>query len=321
MEKILFSLAVVFSGLTAGYLLSVFTPSLVFGSALNALTRKNLQRGALFFLNPVAIIGSIWMLDLKHIELFVMPLMGILAISTGGAAALLIARMIKLTRRETGAFFCSGGFTNIGSIGALVCYAFLGEQGFALVPLYKIFEELSYYSIGFPVAKSFSESASGGKKQRKNIFKDPFILAALGSMAAGFMLNLSGLERPAFYGSVNALIIPAASFMLLVSIGMALQFSRMKGHLLKALTLLPLKHLFIPALTFSAALAAGLGNIEDALPLKVVLILSAMPVGFLSLVPPALYDLDIDLANTCWIVSNSFMIVTVPVLMVLLTLF
>ena len=140
-------------------------------------------------------------------------------------------------------------------------------------------------------------------------------------MAAGFILNLSGLERPAFYGPVNALIIPAASFMLLVSIGMALQFSRMKGHLLKALTLLPLKHLFIPALTFSAALAAGLGNIEDALPLKVVLILSAMPVGFLSLVPPALYDLDIDLANTCWIVSNGFMVVTVPVLMVLLNLF
>ena len=259
MEKILFSLAVVFTGLTAGYLLSVFTPSLVFGSALNALTRKNLQRGALLFLNPVAIIGSLWMLDLKHKELFVMPLMGILAISTGGAAALLIARLIKLNRRETGAFFCSGGFTNIGSIGALVCYAFLGEKGFALVPLYKIFEELSYYSIGFPVAKSFSESKTSAKKPRKNIFRDPFILAALGSMAAGFMLNLSGLERPSFYGSVNALIIPVASFMLLVSIGMALQFSRMKGHMLKALTLLPLKHCLFRRLLFPQPLPPASG--------------------------------------------------------------
>ncbi|MDX9801843.1 MAG: hypothetical protein RBT69_10965 [Spirochaetia bacterium] len=321
MGKILFSLAVVFSGLTTGYVISAFFPLLSFGSDLNVRARKNLQRTALLVLNPIAFVGSLWILDLNHIELFAMPMMGILAISTGGAVALLIAKIIKLSRRETGSFFCCGAFTNIGSIGALVCYAFLGEKGFALVPLYKIFEEFSYYSIGFPIAKSYSESAAGVKGQRKNIFKDPFVLAALFSIASGFILNLSGLKRPEILGPVNALIIPAGSFILLVSIGMAMQFRRMKGYIWKALTLLPLKHLFIPALTFTAALIAGLGNVEDALPLKVVLILAAMPVAFTALIPPSIYDLDIDFANTCWLISTGFMVVTVPVLMVLISLF
>jgi hypothetical protein len=65
----------------------------------------------------------------------------------------------------------------------------------------------------------------------------------------------------------------------------------------------------------------GLGNIEDGLPLKVVLILSSMPVGFTAMVPPTIYDLDIDLSNASWIVTNSALIFVVPMLQYLITLF
>ena len=278
-----------------------------------------LQRIALLFLNPIAFIGAIWILNLKHLQIFAMPVMGILAISAGGAASLLLAKIIKLNSRETGSFFCCGSFTNIGSIGALVCFAFLGEKGFALVPFYKVFEDLLYYSIGFPIAKSFRYKAAGiPEEQKKNIFTDPFVIAAVASIITGFILNYSGISRPQILGPVNQIIIPAASFMLLVSIGMAMQFRKMKGYLFHAISLLPVKHLLVPALTFTAAYFAGLGRIDDALPLKVVLILSSMPVAFVALVPPALYDLDLDLANTCWLVSTAFMIVTVPVLMILI---
>ena len=321
MEKILFSLITVFAGLTAGYVITLFFPSCSFGSDKNVRIRKILQKGALLYLNPVAFVGSIWILDLRHLQLLSMPLMGILAISSGGAAALLISKVLKFNRSEKGSFFCCGAFTNIGSIGALVCYSFLGEAGFALVPLYKIFEEFLYYSTGFPIAKSFSISDSDKAGGKKSIFKDPFVLVAVFSILTGFILNFSGIRRPDFFGVLNSLLIPLAAFLLLVSIGMALQFRKMKNHVSKALILLPLKHLIIPSLTFSAAFAAGLGSIDNALPLKVVLILSAMPVGFTALIPPALYDLDIDLANTCWIVSTSFMVVTVPLLMFLISLF
>jgi hypothetical protein len=37
-------------------------------------------------------------------------------------------------------------------------------------------------------------------------------------------------------------------------------------------------------------------------------------VGFLGLVPPTLYGLDRNLANTLWLVSNTSLALTIPVL-------
>ncbi len=67
-----------------------------------------------------------------------------------------VNKIPKTGKREAGAFFSCGAMTNIGSIGALVVFHFLGEEAFALVPLYKIFEPVIYYIIWFPIAKSFS---------------------------------------------------------------------------------------------------------------------------------------------------------------------
>ena len=47
---------------------------------------------------------------------------------------------------------------------------------------------------------------------------------------------------------------------------------------------------------------------------------AAMPVGFIAMVPPTLYDLDIDLANVCWLMTNGLLVVLVPLLMFLLHL-
>ena len=46
-----------------------------------------------------------------------------------------------------------------------------------------------------------------------------------------------------------------------------------------------------------------------------VYILSAGPVGFISVIPPTLYDLDADLANTCWLVCNSLLLIQVPIIL------
>ncbi len=60
---------------------------------------------------------------------------------TGGGLAFLAARASRLNRKQTGAYIVCGGFTKIGSPGALFCYIFPGEPGFALVSFYKLFEE------------------------------------------------------------------------------------------------------------------------------------------------------------------------------------
>jgi hypothetical protein len=49
-------------------------------------------------------------------------------------------------------FSLFSSMTNLGSIGSLVAFLILGEQGFALVPFYKLFEEAWVYGRCFPIA-------------------------------------------------------------------------------------------------------------------------------------------------------------------------
>ncbi len=80
----------------------------------------------------------------------------------------------------------------------------------------------------------------------------------------------------------------------------------------QSVTISAIKFVIIPIVTCSAAYFAGFGQILDGLPLKVVCIVSSMPVGFNALVAASIYDLDLDLANSCWLVSTSLLLVIVP---------
>jgi hypothetical protein len=44
-----------------------------------------------------------------------------------------------------------------------------------------------------------------------------------------------------------------------------------------------------------------------------------MPVGFTALVPPSIYDLDIDLANAGWMVTTALLVIVIPLQMLIVT--
>lgn len=322
--KLIYSFALILFGLLAGYAIRMLADR---GAArlpvsIEAL-RKWLQRTALLFVNPVAILGAVWIVRIDDIRLAALPFTGLFAIVTGGVLALMASRVLGHGPKKTGAMFCCGAFTNIGSVGALLCFVFLGEPGFALVPIYKLFEEFSYYSIGFPIARHYGGNTTvdeGAWRRIMRLAGDPLIIVTVASLALGGILNASGLPRPAFYESVNAVFIPLGTVMLLISIGLALRFRRVQGYLKEGLTVAAIKSALVPVLTSSLAWVIGFGDIDGGLPLKVVLILSSMPVAFTALIPPSLYDLDIDLANSCWFISTSLLAVVLPILLFAISL-
>ncbi|NPV05326.1 MAG: hypothetical protein HPY67_11400 [Syntrophaceae bacterium] len=316
--KLLTSFTVILAGLLLGYAIQVLAARGVIRLPLPIDSlRKGLQRAALLFVNPVAIVGATWIVSIRDAALAALPFVGLFAIVTGGVLALGAARILHLPPKKTGALFCCGSFTNIGSIGALVCYVYLGEPGFALVPIYKIFEELSYYSIGFPIAKHYSGYAvvEGRWDRVRGLLRDPLILVSVSALVAGGALNASGLDRPAVYGPVNAVLIPLQAFMLLVSVGLALRFRRVGDYLRESAAVAAIKFAAVPALTCALAVGLGFGRIDGGLPLKVVLILSSMPVAFNALIPPSIYDLNLDLANSCWFVTTAMLALVLPVLL------
>jgi predicted permease len=317
-SMLLYSFGIILSGLLAGYAVQrLAARGLIRLPVSMEALRKGLQRTALLFLNPVAIVGATWIVSIRDAALMALPFVGLFAIVTGGVLALGAARLLQLPPKKTGALFCCGSFTNIGSIGALVCYLFLGEPGFALVSIYKIFEELSYFSTGFPIAKYYSGCglAEGRWDRVKSLMKDPLILVSVTSLLLGGALNLGGVERPAIYGTVNAVFIPLAAFMLLVSVGLALRFRRVGGYLREAAAVSAIKFAAVPVLASTLAWSLGFGGIDGGLPLKVVMILSSMPVDFNALIPPSIYDLDLDLANSCWFVTTALLAVVLPALL------
>lgn len=323
MIKLLYSLGLILFGLSLGYVLQVLVNSgrLALPMPIDAL-RKMLQKIALLFLNPVAIVGAIWIVELKSARLFALPFNGLFALILGGVLALAAARALRLPPVKTGALFGCGSFTNIGSIGALVCFIFLGERGFALVPIYKLFEEVFYYSVGFPIAKYYSRGAQTGDTTALRLAalaRDPFIIVAVSAIVIGGALNLSGAVRPGFYADVNAVFVPLATVLLLTSIGLALRFRAVRNYWKEAISISAIKFFIVPALAGSAAFLLGFGKIDDGLPLKVVIILSAMPVAFNALIPPSIYDLDLDLANSCWFVTTALLSLVLPVLMVVVS--
>jgi hypothetical protein len=131
-------------------------------------------------------------------------------------------------------------------------------------------------------------------------------------------MNFTGISRPAFYTGLNRILVPMGTTLLLFAIGMRLRFAVAREDLKASLLIVLGKSVIIPLITTSLALALGLGQTTGGLGLKLVLILSAMPVAFVSLVPPTLYKLDQDLAGSLWLVSNTALLIVVPALAIIL---
>jgi len=320
MQKLVFSLSIITIGLVIGYISQrLALAGKIKADASLAKQRKILQRVVLLCLNPIATIGAIWILSFDNVRITLMPAIGILAMITGGLAALVIGKIMGLKPRQQGAFLSCGAMSNVGSIGALLVFVFLGEAAFALVAMYKLFEQIISYTIWFPAAKSYSPHLQQKEKRGKalKILADPFVLVTVASIIIGLALNTLEVPRPAFYSNLNAVIIPSASLILLISIGMAMKFGKIQAYLKPALLVSAIKYLLVPVVVTGTAYLLGLGNIDNGLPLKVILILSSMPVGFTALVPPSIYDLDVDLANAGWMITTALLVVVIPLQMLM----
>lgn len=319
MDKLIFSFTLIVLGVCCGYLFKQLTDRgrVTVSYGLDGL-RRIIQKFIFFFLNPIAVASATWIVTLEDVNLLALPVLCVVSLGLGGLMAYGLAKCFRMGRRQTGAYICSGTFTNIGALGALFCFLFLGEPGFALIPIYKLFEEFIYFSYVFPLARSFGIESSEKLsllQRLKIVFSDPFVVVSIASISIGLVLNRSGLPRPEFFATVNAVVIPVMVFLLLFTIGMGMQFSGIRGNVRPALLLSAAKFVLSPLIITGLGYMAGLHLIDGGLPLKVVCILSAMPVGFLSVVPPSLYDLDLDLANACWLICNSLLLIQVPLLL------
>lgn len=282
-----------------------------------------IQRIALLGINPVITFGAFWGIQLNDMKFVALPILGAFAISIGGVLGFTASKILKHKRTQVGSMFVTGAFTNIGNFGGLICFMFFGEISYAYVAMYKMFEEILYFLIGYPIAKMHGSNKE--EVNKKNAFlriaTDPFVYVYFSSMILGGALNILGIGRPIAYQTLNEILIPLSSILLITSVGFNMRIKAIGGYLKECFVIAMIKFIIIPVVITSTAYFIGLGSIEEGLILKVVLVLSAMPPAFNSLIPPQIYDLDTDLANSCWLLCTGSLIVIVPVLYYLIKLF
>ena len=318
------SLLTIALGLGFGVLIGALSRK--YGKDQNVLARLRIrvQKLCLLVINPIAFVAAVWVLPVGNRALALLPLLGLLALSSGFFVGWLAMRLRPLpTPAQRIGFSISCSFTNIGNIGGLIVYLLLGELAYSLIPFYKLLEEFWYYGILFPYARQQATAAGlfeDKSKQRHTLLRtirDPFFMIVALAIALGLTLNLLGISRPHAFGELNSWLIPSSSFLLLSSIGSQIRISRIPRYWKPAASIFMLRLFAIPVLTIAAATLFGFGN-TDPLVMKTIAVLVLMPIGFTCLVPASLYNLDSDLVNTAWILSTASLIVTVPLLSMLL---
>ena len=320
MERLLLTLAIIFVSLFAGYAIRQWVGAgraSFSGRELDRL-RLFIQKVAMFGLIPVSAMLSLWGLPSPDVRLLALPALGLAAWIAGGVLALLFARQMHLGPAQTGSFYCCGTFTNIGAVGTLVAVMYFGEQAIAMASLYRLCEELFFFSVALPVARRFSTRPGQGNMRRFRL--DPVLVAIVLALALGLLLNIAGIPRPAVLGKVSTAAMLAGTVCFLLSIGMGLRISRMTAYVREAAVISLIKFLLVPGLVTSLAMLAGLGELDGGVPLKVVVILSAMPVAMNALIPPSLFGLDLDLANACWVFTTLELVVVLPIIIIILPL-
>ncbi|WP_251527758.1 AEC family transporter [Metabacillus litoralis] len=271
----------------------------------------------LFVINPIIFIGVFWTINIDNPKLALLPILGAFCIILGGIFAIIFSKFLKLDNKKKGSMFVSGSFTNLGSFGTIFCFSFLGETSLVYVALFRLFEDFIYYTIGYPVARSYAKTQHAKEKFLHIILrlaKDPFIIVAILGITVGGTLSFSSIERPEFYSILIGIFVPMATLLLMIPIGYHIKMEAIRKYIKESFSISFIKFILVPVCIISLAYLVGMGELENGLVLKVILILSVMPPAFVSVIPTQIYELDIDLANSSIILNSGLLIIILPII-------
>ena len=197
-----------------------------------------------------------------------------------------------------------------------------GEVGLALAIMYTLYYTPFFYTVGFYVTRYYGQEIKTKSKKglRQRLTGDIRFFPFLGFIA-GVILNLMNTPRAGYFTDVNKLLVSVATFGYFSSIGLTFRFGAIKKYKAVCLSICALKFIVSPLIGFGLALLLGYNRALDGLPMKVVLIESCMPVAFAALLLTVLFDIDRDLTNACWLVTTFMMILVIPILVSLLSVF
>lgn len=277
------------------------------------------------FVPPIAVTAMIRR-PLAGTEVVCMAGLGVFCLLAGALIGRIYIAARSMPIRRAGAFLGCTAMANLVAFGGLVTFIFWGNAGLQHLFLFKLLEHVLYFGVFYPWCSTFSPDLKPTRFAVIASFRNhPVTLIPITAVVAGLICNFAlykigepATGPPTWTLRVNVVLVPIQVGLLTFAVGLALRPSRVAHDWPECLAASLIKFVIRPAISAAGAFVClQLGWIND-LAFCVVVLLSAMPVAFNALIPPTLYHLDEDLANSCWIVTTALMIVVVPVLYVIL---
>jgi len=164
-------------------------------------------------------------------------------------------------------------------------------------------------------------SNPGIKKAVVDLFRNPTSAISIITMIIGVILNIFQLQRPALLNTIATKYITYLSVCLnSFAIGLGLNIRKSFNYIKHGFLVSLIKFLYNPAVTYVLISISGLSKLEDNVPARVVFVLSFMPSAILSVTLSKIFDMNDDLANTAWLLSNMSIIIILPGLAYLMKL-
>ena len=112
MTKLLFTLGVITAGLSlgCGFQMAVAAGRLRLPLPLADL-RRLLQKVGLLCFMYFSFMATVWIIRIDNLRLAALPAIGLFILLFGGVLALGFARVLKMTRKQTGSYFACGSFS------------------------------------------------------------------------------------------------------------------------------------------------------------------------------------------------------------------
>ena len=316
MGRLLFILSISFGSIAVGVAIRTFISlKLPWKNETIRTISRRLKLIAFFFLNPVALLSTFWKLKVPDARILIFPFLGLVSILVGMISAMVAIRVLRAPPYRAGSVFTCGTFSNVLTMGGLVAYTMFREPGYALVQLFTLFMSPAYYLLCYPISANIGAGRRPVLKiGSANIRENPFLIIPLAAVALGFAIRFTGLARPVVLDGVVGFIVPCVTSMLGLAIGLTLRFAGFRSYAREIAVIVVIRHVLLPAIMIPTAVLIGFGRVSSGLPLKIMAIVSTMPVAFNAMVPPAIYGFDLDLANSAWIISTALLAVIVPAL-------
>ncbi len=250
------------------------------------------------------LIFNVFLKTSLRLELLKVPILAWLVMGGAGILAFVFSFFTDKPSLK-GGFFLVAVLGNTGYLGYPLTRLLYGEKALSQAIFYDVFGTVVFtFTFGLLVAEYF-----GGTKEKLNLFKELISFPPMIALLLGLIFNFSGLKLPAFLLTTLKALGEVSIPLIMISIGLSLEFSISSYFLLILLVALT-KLIFSPFLARYLGFLIGL----QGSAYKVGLLEASMPSMMLSLIIGERYSLDTEFIASAIFFTTLFSFLTIPLI-------